>query len=222
MKKHSKLKALNRVLNLYTVFGLLLWVVAIVLILIPTFPYIWYRLDEGATETEVAAITELEIEEDAGGENTDPPEEEPEFEPPEFDPSLPKDNTLIMPAIGVDGYIHEGQNAEESLKNGIWRVPEYGTPETSNDSFPIIIAAHRFGYIWWSNDFRRTNSFYNLPKTKVGDKVEIVWGQRKYEYEIYKAEDATEVTDYEADLILYTCRMWNSPVRVFRYAERVR
>jgi sortase (surface protein transpeptidase) len=98
-------------------------------------------------------------------------------------------------------------------------VPNFGTPEYND--LPIIIAAHRFGYVYWSNDFREKSTFYNLPKLRVGDRVQIIWGQRSYEYEVYKAEDNTQITDYEADLILYTCRMYNSPTRVFRYLKRV-
>ena len=55
----------------------------------------------------------------------------------------------------------------------------------------------------------------------IGDRIEIIWGQRKYVYEIYRAEDSTGIQDYEADLILYTCRLFNSPTRIFRYANRV-
>jgi sortase (surface protein transpeptidase) len=106
------------------------------------------------------------------------------------------------------------------LKKGIWIVPNFGTPESNN--LPIIIAAHRFGYIEWTKEFRETSSFYNLPKLKSGDRVQIIWNQRSYEYEVYKSEDSTQITDYNADLILYTCRMYNSPVRVFKYLDRVK
>jgi hypothetical protein len=64
-------------------------------------------------------------------------------------------------------------------------------------------------------------SFFSLPKTRVGDKIDIIWGQRKYEYEIYKAETKTQISDYDADLILYTCLLYNSPDRIFRYARRI-
>ncbi|HLE49636.1 MAG TPA: sortase, partial [Patescibacteria group bacterium] len=134
----------------------------------------------------------------------------------------------------------------EILKTGVWRVPDFGTPEDDGPSepvergadsqigpselvergadsqigLPIILAAHRFGYVTWTNSFRTLNSFYSLPKLKVGDRVEIVWNQRKYVYEIYKEETGTAITDYTADLILYTCDLWNSPTRIFKYARR--
>ncbi|KKS80793.1 MAG: hypothetical protein UV56_C0008G0001, partial [Candidatus Woesebacteria bacterium GW2011_GWC1_43_10b] len=61
--------------------------------------------------------------------------------------------------------------------------------------------------------------FYSLPKLKTGDTVEIIWRQRKYLYEVYKEEEGEEITDYSADLILYTCESLSSPVRIFRYAR---
>lgn len=65
-------------------------------------------------------------------------------------------------------------------------------------------------------------SFYKLPSLEKGDIVEIVWNQRIYKYKIYKTTENTKITDYNADLILYTCKMyWESPERIFKYAVRV-
>ena len=87
--------------------------------------------------------------------------------------------------------------------------------------FPIILAAHRWGYLEWSASFRKLNSFYNLPQLKVGDTIKVVWDQRPFEYKVYSVETGTQITDYNAKLILYTCQLWNSPVRFFVYANRV-
>ena len=84
----------------------------------------------------------------------------------------------------------------------------------------MILAAHRWGYVYWTNSFRTLNSFYNLPKLAVGDKIEIIWNQRKYLYEIYDSGTGDKITDYSANLILYTCELWNSPTRIFKYAKR--
>ena len=138
---------------------------------------------------------------------------------PPINPALSTTPTLKINNIGVDGEVHQGENAKAELDKGIWIVPGYGTPE--HNELPIIIAAHRFGYVYWTAEFRTKSSFYNLPKLKVGDRVQIIWGQREYQYEIYKAEDDKQITDYGADLILYTCRMYNSPIRVFRYLRRI-
>jgi sortase (surface protein transpeptidase) len=210
------LKALSKI---YLVFGIVLIFFAFSIIAITFYPQIWYSVSTTATETEATTIQEqlTEIEE------YEPEEveeiEEPETTLPPLDTSLPKENVLRIASIGVDSEISQNQNPDEGLEEGIWIVPDFGTPEIND--LPMIIAAHRFGYVYWSSDFRQKSSFYNLPKLKVGDRVQVIWDQRSYEYEVYKAEDNTQITDYEADLILYTCRMYNSPVRVFRYLSRV-
>lgn len=222
-KSKKKLKNLNKILNIYTGIGLFLWAIATILILVPSFPYLWYRMNTDATEQDLENIT-LPTETRANPDISftdiiSKYDEEPEEDPlPEFDATLPKRNLLIIPSIGVNGNINEDLDSQKALTKGVWRVNDYGTPE---DETAIILASHRFGYITWTNDFRTKNSFYNLPKTKTGDKIQIIWNQRQYEYEIYKAEENTAIKDYDADLILYTCRMFNSPIRIFRYARRV-
>ena len=147
-----------------------------------------------------------------------PTEEEPSYQPA-FNSNLPQENRLIIPSAKIDTKINEAdwENYEEALKIGVWRVPDFGTP--FGRSRPTIMAAHRFGYLKWSIPYRLKNSFYNLPKSKVGDTIEIIWKQRKYVYEIYKEEEGEEISDYTADLILYTCESLKSPIRIFRYAK---
>jgi sortase (surface protein transpeptidase) len=138
---------------------------------------------------------------------------------PRFDPKLPLESRLKIPSLGVDTIIQEAtaDNYEEALKKGTWRVSDFGSP--ADRSLPTILTAHRYGYLAWSNSFRRKNSFYNLPKLKVGDTVEIYWKQRKYVYEVYAQGEGEAISDYSADLILYTCETLNSPIRVFEYAR---
>jgi sortase (surface protein transpeptidase) len=138
---------------------------------------------------------------------------------PDIDPSLPKDNGLIIDKIGVRGEIHEGTDWENILKQGIWRAPDFGTPEDT--SSPIIIAAHRWGYLEWTPAFRKLNSFYSLPQLAIDDTISLIWDQRPYKYKVYATETGTKISDYQADLILYTCQLWNSPVRFFVYANRI-
>jgi sortase (surface protein transpeptidase) len=146
-----------------------------------------------------------------------PQTEEPVL--PDIDPSLPKENGLIIAKIGVKGALHEGTDWESILKQGIWRVPDFGTPE--DNALPIILAAHRWGYLDWSAAMRKLNSFYSLPKLAIGDTIKVIWGQRPYEYKVYSVSSGTKITEYNANLILYTCQMWNSPERFFVYANRV-
>lgn len=138
---------------------------------------------------------------------------------PRFDSTLPAENMIKIPSIGVYGRIYEApyEIYESALKKGVWRASDFSTP--TDQSKPTILVAHRYGYLAWSNSFRRKNSFYNLPKLKEGDIIEIYWNQRKYVYEVYRSERGEEISDYSADLILYTCESLNSPVRIFKYAR---
>lgn len=137
---------------------------------------------------------------------------------PAFDPTLPKLNTLAIPSIGVKTTLQEAtyENYEDALRRGVWRVADFGAP---GEAKPVILAAHRYGYLAWTNQFRRENSFYNLPKLEVGDVVTIVWHQRKYTYEIYAEEKGKQISDYSANLILYTCVTLTGDERIFKYAR---
>lgn len=142
------------------------------------------------------------------------------YQPP-LDTSLPLTNSIIINKIGVKAEIHEAtrENHETALMNGVWRVDDFGTPAQRNR--PTILVAHRFGYIWWSNQFRRENSFYNLDKIHVGDTIEVIWRQRKYTYAIYGEDEGEEISDYSGDLILYTCQDLTSKMKFFKYAKLV-
>jgi sortase (surface protein transpeptidase) len=138
---------------------------------------------------------------------------------PRFEASLSKTNMLMIPSISVETEIREAsrENFEDALRLGVWRVSDSGTPRS--ESRPLVLVAHRFGYLRWSNSYRRKNSFFNLPKVKEGDIVEVVWRQRKYVYSVYKTEEGKEIGDYEADIILYTCLDLSSDIRVFVYGK---
>lgn len=140
---------------------------------------------------------------------------------PNFNPALPKVNRLVIPSIGVNTDIEEAtyNNYESALKKGVWRVSDFGEPDLTGA--PVILAAHRYGYLAWTNSFRHKSSFYNLPKVKVGDIVTVDWQQREYKYGVYKTENGEAITDYSADLILYTCESLSGTERIFVYAKLI-
>lgn len=150
------------------------------------------------------------------------------YEPP-FDPNLPGGDWISIPRIGVRTELRKTEHETEALDKGVWWVPEFGNPGDLEN--PMIVAAHRFGWTWWWNTladpndpsatYALRNSFYYLPDTEPGDTVEVISGQRKYIYEIYSGEENNEITDYSADLILYTCKFLNSPIRHVRYARLI-
>lgn len=141
------------------------------------------------------------------------------YQPPKNE-YLPEGEWLNIPRIGVYTELHVTKDPSEALKEGVWRDPEFG--EAGDLSSPVILAAHRYGYQWWwEDDYWEYHSFYNLPEIEVGDRIELIRDQRRYVYEIYRAEEGEEITDYEADLILYTCKFLRSPLRHIRYARVV-
>jgi len=207
----------------YLTLGIFLWLFAVIFTLAPIWPHVYYRLSPSTSEVLAQTLGTKPVSRPKKVPATSPPYEGGDREgvkrQPPIDKTLPKENGLIIDKIGVRGQLHEGTDYSSILKTGLWHVPDFGTPE--NNQQPIIIAAHRWGYLSWTNSFRTLNSFYNLPKLAVGDKVEIVWNQRKYTYQIYASEEGEQITDYNANLILYTCQLWNSPVRVFKYAKLI-
>jgi sortase (surface protein transpeptidase) len=139
---------------------------------------------------------------------------------PTFNPNLPEGDWLVIPRIGVRSELQPTEDYEEALNTGLWWVPDFG--KAGDRSKPMIVAGHRYGFDWWwKDDYWKYHSFYSLPELEVGDRVEVISGQRKWIYEIYGGEEGEQITDYEADLILYTCKHLDSPIRIFRYAKIV-
>jgi sortase (surface protein transpeptidase) len=189
-------------------------ILGIIFLLISFLPAVWFNILSGGTQKISQALVKPQLKDNS-----------PKFQrknidyQPQIDSSLSFDTKLKIPSIKVDTKIHEAvlDNYESALKLGVWRVSDFGSP--FDRSKPTILAAHRYGYLAWSNLYRRLNSFYNLPKLKVGDVAEIDWQQRKYVYAVYGESKGEEITDYSADLILYTCETLNSPIRIFKYAR---
>lgn len=194
-----------------TSIGIFFWVLALILAFTPSWPHLYYRIFPQTSSTLASNLSS----------NPPPTPTDTPSSPslPSFDPSLPKENGLIIETIGVRGEIHQGQDWNTLLQQGIWHVPEFGTPEQEN--IPTILAAHRWGYLSWTNTFRHLNSFYNLPKLNINDEVVINWNQRQYHYQVYSEEVSEQISDYSADIILYTCQLWNSPLRIIKYAKRI-
>lgn len=204
---------LNKTVHVYILIGFTLLFFSFVLVATPIWPYVWYRINPNQTENDIENITK----EVSNKQITS--KQQALLDIPSIDNSLPEGKFVIIPKISVESPISTSTDYEGGLKQGTWIVPNYGTPE--NSDLPIILAAHRFGYADWSSEKRNKISFYNLPNTSNGDDIYIYWNQRKYVYKIYKSEESTYISDYSADLILYTCKFFNSPIRIFRYAERV-
>lgn len=215
-------KAKKRVLKakLLGYVALLLWVVALFVLLVPVAPQAWYTLfPETSVQLAQRLGATVDVSPSEFGETLYEEAKPEEVWQPPFDSKLPKENMLLIDKVGVETTVEEGGDWEKALEDGVWRVPELGTPEERQ--LPTILAAHRFGYLWWTNEYRRENSFFNLPKVENGDRVVMIWNQRKYVFEVYEGYTDTEIREYDADLILYTCELLNSDRRIVRYARLV-
>lgn len=180
-------------------------------------PDLYYRLNPESTDEVIRISPEGLDAEIAAIDPVAPPSTESPLPP--VDVTLPEGSWLLIPSIGVNTQLAATADPNEALTKGAWLVPDFGRP--NDTSLPIIAAAHRFGWDWWwQSDFGRKNSFYSLPSLENGDTIEIVYDQRKYIYSVYAMEEGQEINDYTADLILYTCKYFNSPERYFTYAKR--
>jgi sortase (surface protein transpeptidase) len=193
-------------------------VIGVILLIVAYAPSVWYATspEKIAQITSLLADTATKTPQEVLEANT--PEIKVPYQPKE-DKALPLEPTVTIPSVGISTVINEApiEQYEEALKVGVWRVSDFGTPYERK--LPTILAAHRYGYLKWSIPYRLKNSFYNLPKVKVGDTVEIDWRQRKYVYEVYAEDKGEEIEDYDADLNLYTCESLNSSVRIIKYAK---
>ena len=209
--------------NLYTVIGAFLLITGLALIVIPAFPYLYYNINVQATEDEVETLSQLVTTTRRATAISPTPSLITTPTPlplPPKNANLPAKNTLFINGIGVNGPINEGADSKRALYKGIWRHPEWGTPLDTD--IPTIIAAHRFGYIEWSAEFRKTNSFSNLPSMKAGDTFSVIWDQREFVYQVKRVEEAESVYTRDSEMILYTCKHLKSPIRIIVYADRVR
>jgi len=197
--------------------------IAIVAVMFVGIPYLYFSFAPADTEP----VRTYQEGTPLGGRFADGPQAMPQVQPvaqekplPPQDPNLPTGEWVIIPKIGIRTELQATVIAEEALDTGVWMVPEYGRPGDTEQ--PVILAAHRFGWQWWwKTDYWKYHSFHLLPDLQPGDIVETIVDQRKYTYEIYAGEEGEEISDYTADMILYTCKYLNSPRRHFRYARLV-
>lgn len=215
-------KIINTTGNIYIITGAILTFASLSLLAYPQLPFIFNKLNISSPEVEAETL-QTPVTENKDDDTEQPPAP-PEITLPEKDSSLTETNTLIIPKIGVKAKIITGKDPLKALDKGPWIVYDYANPEQNyleETTKSIIIASHRFGYSSWSTEYRNKISFFNLPDTKVGDKVVIIWNQREYIYQIFKLDENKYIKDIDADLILYTCKYYNSPIRIFRFANLV-
>lgn len=212
--------------------ALALWGIFALLSSYPVFLYLYYTVVPSTTKLLSKAIAQTgtesqsairQVSDSAGQQAEIPDEPKPSIA---RDTSLPEGQYLAIPTLGIDTTVWEASSSayEDALRKGVWRVPEFSSPAeaSAKAGTPIILAAHRFGYTAWTQEYREKNSFYNLPDLKVGESIVLTWNQHRYTYKVTKIEEGSEITDYSSDLILYTCKFLVSPIRIIVYAELVK
>ncbi|MEK7151282.1 MAG: sortase [Patescibacteria group bacterium] len=111
-------------------------------------------------------------------------------------------NRLIVKSAGVNMPIFLSTNEKVLLKGG-WMYSGNSTPDKGGNT---VIFGHR-----WLYKPPIQNTFYNLNKTKIGDKFSISWNGTTYNYQVsdIKIIEPTEIsilnpTD-SAQVTLITC-----------------
>ena len=132
--------------------------------------------------------------------------------------SIPADNRLVIPALGLDEHIYGGQSMY-ALHFGVWLRPNGSTPDKGSNT---VMVGHRFTYT------NPRGVFYYLDKLKPGDQIAIYWQKKPYIYEVHDISEvlpsdaAVEAPSDGNRLTLYTCTpLWSLKDRLVVVAERI-
>lgn len=114
---------------------------------------------------------------------------------------IPKENTLVIPKIGVNTAIVEGKT-EDALNRGIWHRPKGSTPDKGGNT---VLAGHRYQYV------SGPHTLFSLDKVAIGDRIMLYWEGKEYIYEVFETTvvkpTALEIehNTKEAIVTIYTC-----------------
>jgi sortase A len=115
----------------------------------------------------------------------------------------PPDNRLVIPKIGVNLPIVEGQESDSALWKGAWRIPNSSTPKLGGNT---VLSAHRFRYRPPSN-----LTLYLLDKVKKNDVMIVYWQGKEYDYRVSETKivprENTDIAEptLEDQLTVFTC-----------------
>jgi LPXTG-site transpeptidase (sortase) family protein len=128
------------------------------------------------------------------------------------DSNMPSDNRLVIPSIGLDSPILEGQN-ESTVNGGVWRRPNGSEPSVGGNT---VMVGHRFRYFGDASQV-----FYNLDKVNINDQIIVFWDKQAYKYQVQDISivspnnSSVEAGSSKAKLTLYTCTpIWTSKNRL--------
>lgn len=132
--------------------------------------------------------------------------------------NMEKQNTSIyIPSVNINGKVVDGEDATH-MNRGFWHFPLSAQPGKKGNT---VIIAHRFLHLP-----PRTDTFFQLDKVKVGDKVIVNQKEGSFRYtitniEIVKPNDRTVLLQtYDYRLTLITCHpLWTSEKRLVVIAK---
>jgi len=143
---------------------------------------------------------------------------------PVYDLSLPEGRWVMSEKIGLKAPIYTNTDSantkevDEILDKGVYIYPQYSDIGWSGRE--VVLAGHHYNMN--VSQTKSEQSFQNLDKLEVGDKIQIVDDYKIWTYEIYKVEESTEITEQNPDLMMYTCiYWWDAKLRLFVYGKIV-
>ncbi len=135
---------------------------------------------------------------------------------PSLSEPIPKDNRLVIPALGLDEAIYEGQSIY-TVNKGVWIRPNASTPDRAGNT---VMVGHRFTYT------NPRGVFYYLDKLNLGDPIVVYWHAKAYKYEttamkvVPPTDESVEAPSSDSQLTLYTCTpLWSLKDRLVITAE---
>jgi len=187
IKLKTDFKKLSRLRKIYLIASCAVILIIVVLLTAPLLPAITYKLNP-PTE-----IVNYKLPVSAPVKISDNPK------------PVPYGNRLIIPKIGVDTAIVDGNSIDIlNSEEGVWREKSDKNPINAGN---MTLAGHRFQYTP-----PNMTTFYNLDKIKNGDIAIVFWEGKSYIYQVYITFEVTpehvEILDDSIiphELTIYTC-----------------
>ena len=119
---------------------------------------------------------------------------------------------IIINSIDVEGLVYEGADAH-TMNKGFWHFPPSSFPGQKGN---MVVIGHRYAKLPPNKD-----TFFNLDKVKVGDKIEVIQNNSQFTYivtetKVVEKNDISVLQDYsDYRITLITCSpLWTSKQRL--------
>jgi sortase A len=123
-----------------------------------------------------------------------------------------RNTVLTISSIEVEGKIYEGIEST-TMDKGFWHFPTSQLPGQKGN---VVVMGHRY-----ANLPPKKDTFFNLDKVKVGDRIEIIEQDRQYTYivtetKVVEKNDVSILSDFsDYRITLVTCTpLWTDNQRL--------